>query len=172
MRRGRMAAMRFRKLRIAFSAACGVLCLLLIVLWVRSYTWVDTARGALTETKALQVRSFQGQLSLNSYGDKNGWYWKWQSSPADELEQRIRELERRLGNTTSQAQPSFAFIRSRDRLFVTAPHWLLVLLLCIPVTLMWITSARTLPWRFSLRTLLIATTLVAVVLGLVVWAAQ
>jgi hypothetical protein len=27
--------MKFRKLRIAFSAVCGVLCLLLIALWVR-----------------------------------------------------------------------------------------------------------------------------------------
>jgi hypothetical protein len=29
--------MKFRKLRIAWSVACGILCLLLIVLWVRSY---------------------------------------------------------------------------------------------------------------------------------------
>src|SRR6476660_5145825 len=30
-------AMRFRKLRIAFSATCIIACALLIVLWVRSY---------------------------------------------------------------------------------------------------------------------------------------
>ena len=29
--------MRFRKLRIAWSVACGIACVLLIVLWVRSY---------------------------------------------------------------------------------------------------------------------------------------
>jgi hypothetical protein len=29
--------MKYRKLGIAFSAMCGILCLLLIVLWVRSY---------------------------------------------------------------------------------------------------------------------------------------
>ena len=29
--------MRFRKLRIAFSATCLIACVLLIVLWVRSY---------------------------------------------------------------------------------------------------------------------------------------
>ena len=29
--------MRFRKLRIAFSATCVIACVLLIVLWVRSY---------------------------------------------------------------------------------------------------------------------------------------
>ena len=35
-----------------------------------------------------------------------------------------------------------------------------------------IAAAPWLRWRFSLRTLLIATTLVAVVLGLIVWAAR
>ena len=29
--------MRFRKLRIAWSVGCGIVCVLLIVLWVRSY---------------------------------------------------------------------------------------------------------------------------------------
>jgi hypothetical protein len=53
-----------------------------------------------------------------------------------------------------------------DRLFVKAPHWLLVLMFCIPSTLMWITSIRKPPWRFSLRALLIGMTLVAAALGL------
>ena len=33
--------MRFRKLRIAWSVACGLACVLLIVLWARSYWWCD-----------------------------------------------------------------------------------------------------------------------------------
>ncbi len=33
--------MRFRKLRIAWSVVCGLACVLLIVLWVRSYWWID-----------------------------------------------------------------------------------------------------------------------------------
>jgi hypothetical protein len=33
--------MIFRKLRIAFSATCGIACVLLIVLWVRSCSWFD-----------------------------------------------------------------------------------------------------------------------------------
>src|SRR6185295_4017804 len=33
--------MRFRKLRIAWSATCLIACVLLIVLWVRSYWWED-----------------------------------------------------------------------------------------------------------------------------------
>jgi hypothetical protein len=31
--------MRFRKLRIAFSVTCGIACVLLIAMWVRSYYW-------------------------------------------------------------------------------------------------------------------------------------
>ena len=42
-------------------------------------------------------------------------------------------------------------------------HWLPALLFAAVAAIPW------LRWRFSLRTLLIATTLVAVVLGLIVW---
>jgi hypothetical protein len=45
----------------------------------------------------------------------------------------------------------------------TAPHWFAML------TALAIAATPWLRWRFSLRTLLIATTLVAVVLGLIVW---
>ena len=46
---------------------------------------------------------------------------------------------------------------------LSAPHWFVALLAVGISILPW------LRWRFSLRTLLIATTLVAVVLGVVVW---
>jgi hypothetical protein len=34
--------MRYRKLRIAFSAVCGVFCLLLVALWLSSYQQSDS----------------------------------------------------------------------------------------------------------------------------------
>ena len=43
------------------------------------------------------------------------------------------------------------------------PYWSLVVSVSFPAVIPWIR------WRFSLRTLLIVTTLVAVVLGLIVW---
>ena len=46
------------------------------------------------------------------------------------------------------------------------PHWFLILVFGTFAITPWISSLR---YRFSLRTLLIATTLVAVVLGLIVW---
>jgi hypothetical protein len=49
-----------RNLRIAFSAICGIACVLLIVLWVRSY-WV----WDLINTTGYSVSSFRGHLSLD-----------------------------------------------------------------------------------------------------------
>src|SRR6187431_2373803 len=37
--------MRFRQLRIAWSVVWGVAAVLLIVLWVRSYWWIDGVSG-------------------------------------------------------------------------------------------------------------------------------
>lgn len=36
-----MAAMKYRKLRIAFSGTFGIVAVLLIVLWMRSYSTLD-----------------------------------------------------------------------------------------------------------------------------------
>lgn len=52
---------------------------------------------------------------------------------------------------------------------ISAPSWLLVILMASIATIPWI---RHLTWQFSLHTLLIATTLVAVVLGLAVYVAR
>ncbi len=46
------------------------------------------------------------------------------------------------------------------------PHWFLLVTCGVASVIPWIS------YRFSLRTLLIATTLVAIVLGLAVWAAR
>jgi hypothetical protein len=50
-----------------------------------------------------------------------------------------------------------------EQRFLMAPHWFLIGLSIAMSGLSW------LRWRFRLRTLLIAMTLVAVVLGLIVW---
>jgi hypothetical protein len=63
---------------------------------------------------------------------------------------------------------TFDLIPSLGKVLVRIPIWVLVIL---AATLAAIPSFHW-PNRFSLRTLLIATTLVAVVLGLIVWAAK
>lgn len=42
------AAMKYRKLRVTWSAVCGIICLLLIALWVRSYWWFDHLQFPIT----------------------------------------------------------------------------------------------------------------------------
>jgi hypothetical protein len=50
-----MVGTRFRKLRIAFSAVCGIACVLLIALWVRSYMWRDNDGGSSVLSRTTQV---------------------------------------------------------------------------------------------------------------------
>jgi len=52
--------------------------------------------------------------------------------------------------------------------FVAIPHWFLALLLLGLTYVPWMPWHK-LRWRFSLRTLLIVTTLVAVMLGIGIW---
>ncbi len=58
----------------------------------------------------------------------------------------------------------FEYLNTPDVLSIQLPHWAVVLALGFVSAIPWIRS------QFSLRTLLIATTLVAVALGLIVYA--
>jgi hypothetical protein len=60
-------------------------------------------------------------------------------------------------------------VRAFRELILAVPHWFAVLLSSTLAVVPWIPSLRALNWRFSLRTLLIATTLTAVVVGLIGW---
>ena len=50
--------MKYRKLRIAWSVAWGVVAVLLIVLWVRSYWWAEVVLVPLTDRRPLQLVPF------------------------------------------------------------------------------------------------------------------
>jgi hypothetical protein len=132
--------MKFRKLRIAWSVGCGILCLLLIILWVRSYSHSDELTGTFGNHLGFVIQSEQGQMRYGKPWDEKP-SWNFDSSP--------------LGD---DYPPSFPPMGGFDW-----PLWLAVLLTGTLIVIPW------LRWRFTLRTLLIATTLVAVVLGLIVW---
>ena len=67
--------MSFRKLRIAFSATCLIACALLIVLWVRSYRWLDLIKGPLTPSKTLVVTSSNGFFAVGTLSS-TAYIWK------------------------------------------------------------------------------------------------
>src|SRR6478672_11323736 len=65
--------MRFRKLRIAWSVFCGLACLLLIVLWVRSYSRLDYVEAAIDDTHYLNGESIRGKAILSVIHCPDAW---------------------------------------------------------------------------------------------------
>src|SRR6478752_6350469 len=59
----------FRGLRIAWSVGFGILCLLLVSLWVRSYTTVDQLHLPFGGSECFTVASKKGALALLRYAN-------------------------------------------------------------------------------------------------------
>jgi hypothetical protein len=163
--------MRFRKLRIAWSVACGVICLLLILLWVRSYFRLDRIEWRFS--RGIMSNSFRGQLGISWIKYRSALPAEFQgitfrSSPivpgpngtkVNYNDGSGRPLPSLLGFKSSWIS---APVRRRVSTFVT-PYWFPTLLSGIVASIsLWRSSLR-----FSLRTMLIATTLVAVMLGII-----
>ena len=154
--------MKYRNLRIAWSAVWGLVTVLLLVLWVWSY-W----RYGMIQCKSSNRAGSWGFLVCSVNGRLGGWFefssiaprtwpsWNagsWSLEEAHEGPATLRDLTHFYFNARSFA----------------IPYWFLFLAagaLSFP-------SAVSQLYRFSLRTLLITTTLIAIVLGRVVWSIQ
>ena len=134
--------MKHRKLRLAWSVGCGLVCLLLIVLWVRSRWYQDRLSGTW-----LVASSAQGLIVLE-LGDLN----------------RSWELTSESVRHPGWDRPGLAWSVAANRTFVFVAHTTLAVLVALIAPLPWIR------WRFSLRTLLVVATLIAILLGLMVHA--
>jgi hypothetical protein len=155
--------MRFRKLRIAWSVAWGVAAVLLVVLWVRSFGVYDgftkfdgnsystsfgSVHGVILLHKELELPSVFGVGDPQLHTRKpHGW--RYASSKND-----------------GAFDLSFNWDSGRNYWVLVIPIWFLVGMCA---------SFAIAPWlrrRYSLRTLLIATTVVALVLGVIVYAVR
>jgi hypothetical protein len=154
--------MRFRKLRILWTVFCGIACVLLVVLWARSYWRIDGLSFPLTSRLSLNLGSMPGctgaGISPKSMSLPNQPLPSWNSGSTEEwlnipVAARPYNPSRIWGT----------FFASGEG--VVVPYWFAILIIACLATAPWIHWSN----RFSLRTLLIATTLVAVVLGVVVW---
>jgi hypothetical protein len=154
-------AIMLHYLRIAVTALSLTACVLLIALWVRSYWWHDMVACGFTSKDGIIIDSTNGGLGLlrmSLHGTPTTFVnWKVTSiwSPS----------EGPLPIGSEESYTAFFFKRLTDGFSLSVPYWFLVLLFAALGTL-----AYTSRWkRFSLRTLLIATTLVAVALGTVIY---
>jgi hypothetical protein len=136
--------------RSAISAVCVLVTVLLTAFWIRSYKWMDST----DRSSAINVCSMNGQLFIGESFMILGVNTPAYRQPIPEshlgicsLRQDVFELSP-LGN-------GIAF-----------PYWLLVL----PIAP--IAAAPWLRLRFGLRTMLIATALIAVVLTVAIFAAR
>ena len=147
--------MRFRKLRLAWSVGCGITCVVLIVLWVRSYHYFDKLEGPIGSQRAFGIESFPGHLDF--------FVWRFidQPQPWSRHTYSLSELPEQ-GIVLPQICLGFYSWDQQDYFGIRLPYWFLSVAAAILVPAPW------LRWRFSLRILLIATTLIAVVLGLIV----
>ena len=157
-----------RGLRIAASAVCLLLCVVLCVLWVRSYWRYDYPEGHVGEMR-FRLRAASGNMRLDL-----GW---WGTSPKWEWRSRIIEEGHSIGLNPGNSdrginfETSFfnvSFSKLTDRFFVWTPLWLPTSLAALLAAAPWIITSI----QFSMRTLLIVTTLIAVLLGAVVIAAR
>ena len=142
--------MRFRKLRIAWSVGCGIACVLLIVLWVRSRYAYDGIIGPLPGSGFFMM-SRSGGLGAAIHRKKWARGWSVYS---------VRAQEVKLPYHTALGFVEYMVDAEVYR--VRLPNWCLILISVAFAAVPWMQM------RFSLRTLLIATTLVAVALGLIV----
>jgi hypothetical protein len=146
--------MKYRKLRIAWSVAWGVVAVLLCVLWVRSHRVRDVFSFVDSWNHFISAGSNNGTVyfQLSGTGDHlSSFYGRWIHVSGDASEPG--EVFKWQPNTPGLWGGSICF-----------PHWFSILLIAVLTAAPWIGR------RFSLRTLLIAMTLVAVGLGLIVYA--
>src|SRR5690242_7238395 len=149
--------MKHRKLRVAWSVVWGVVAVLLVVLWVRSYCYSDTAYCQLIQSPTLAAISAEGRFFFGLEGG---------GSAGTQVQVVSFSISGGVHPflPVALAKTTFGFNAKKfsSGWIVEVPPYLFITLASCVAATPWIQWKR----QFALRTLLIATTLVALVLGL------
>jgi hypothetical protein len=148
--------MKFRKLRIAWSVFWGVAIVLLIVLWVRSYWRQEVLIWRIAGNVSMSGSSFRGTLGIAGTDLQPATY-------PGVAPPRFLFVSRSDG--FYPMDKAWSFGANYHAAFATVPIWFAILFISGLAAAPWMRWSR----RFGLRTLLIAMTLVAMVLGLIEW---
>lgn len=146
--------MKFGKTRIAWSAGWGTVPVLLSVLWLRSYSWHHTLSFNYG-TSAHDVDSSDGELSWMGVKQPTSLPFSWHVSVHSADDEMLRYM-------------TLIGPQLRNGSQVTLRYWHVIIACVVAAGASWAIVPLRYVKRFSLRTLLIATTVVAVVLGLTV----
>jgi hypothetical protein len=159
--------MRYRTLRIAWSVVWGIAAVLLIALWVLSYWRLISAMGMIG-SRWMIVETERGESELHVVPGKTKFSWHIVPlALVDAARQRTPAGGGQLPRNTRGGFGLRWWTYGRGfggKVSLLHPIAIAAALAALP----WIRWSN----RFSLRTLLIATTLVAVVLGLMVYVAR
>lgn len=136
-----------RNIRIAVSVFFGLLTVALCMLWVRSYWRYDL----------LRVMAIGWKLDVNSDGGIVRVRYDRAFRHTDRFTWQLRQFN----IEPAFHAPRISYNHSSSDISADFPHFALLLVPISGVVLTWLPCSR-----YSLRTLLIATTLVAVVLGI------
>jgi hypothetical protein len=127
----------------------------LLLLWVRSFYIATDFRQQVTSTLAFSViaqRGFVGAVVFNPISEVPRGYYKWGVSTMD-----LSRLPKPDWDLRMRRRPDI-YVQ------IMLPLWFVMLTIAASSVV-----ALRMEWRFTLRTLLIAMTGVAVLLGLILW---
>jgi hypothetical protein len=150
--------MKFKKLRVVWSVGWGVVAVLLVGFWVRSYWWTDFVYAHSGE-----VGNTPGAFLIAFESDPSRW-------PINHIASDVFLKEFSKKQKVHKSLGLWGAIVWNPGFFaIFIPYWFLMLLTTVLGVAPWL---RKISWHFSLRTLLIATTILALALGTLVWLAH
>jgi hypothetical protein len=153
--------MKHRKLRIAWSVGWGIVAVFIFALWVRSNSVCDQlwVRYRQSPDSVLHIVSERGRFAFEP---------RYRTGIVSLYYEHHPVSDQSLGDPDdSGRRPSglgFQVLRWGKQTDVLIPDWFSILNLAAIAATSWVRWSK----RFTLRTLLIATTLVAILLGLTV----
>lgn len=149
-----------QKFRIAISVLCGVVCVCLLVLWVRSYRTRDMTRGCILGSSFhINFISLNGGIGLafdQWRGTPHPWIVESNSDPVN----MVSQFPAAIGKPPL-SWFGFRWLRNPTLFVFIMPHWFPILLCGAFAILPW----QRWWYRFRVRTLLIITMLVALICG-------